>query len=87
MDELKKRIYAFLHVIRVYSKAPGKKADHNEPFVLKRGTTVIDMARAVHKDFAEQLAYARLWRGTEYTGQMITRDFILEDEDVCELHL
>jgi len=87
LEGLKKRIFDFLHVIRVYSKAPGKKPDHNEPFVLKRGTTVIDMARAVHKDFAEKLAYARLWRGTEYTGQMINRDFVLEDEDVCELHL
>jgi hypothetical protein len=45
------------------------------------------MARAVHKDFAEKLAYARLWRGEEYTGQMVNRDFILEDEDICELHL
>lgn len=87
LDDLKKRIFGFLHVIRVYSKVPGKKPDHNEPFVLKRGTTVIDMARAVHKDFAEKLAYARLWRGTEYTGQMITRDFVLADEDVCELHI
>lgn len=86
-EDLKKRIFDFLHVIRVYSKIPGKKPDHNEPFVLKRGTTVIEMARAVHKDFAEKLNYARLWRGTEYTGQMITRDFVLQDEDVCELHL
>jgi ribosome-interacting GTPase 1 len=45
------------------------------------------MARAVHKDFAEKLAYARLWRGEEYTGQMVNRDFILEDEDICELHI
>ena len=87
LEELKKRIFSILHVIRVYSKAPGKKPDHNEPFVLKRGSTVIDMARAVHKDFAEKLAYARLWRGEEYTGQMVNRDFILEDEDICELHI
>ena len=87
LEELKKRIFSILHVIRVYSKAPGKKPDHNEPFVLKRGSTVIDMARAVHKDFAEKLAYARLWRGKEYTGQMVNRDFVLEDEDICELHL
>jgi len=87
LEDLKKRIFGFLHVIRVYSKAPGKKADHSEPFVLKRGTTVIEMARAVHKDFAEKLTYARLWRGTDFTGQMIPREFVLEDEDVCELHL
>ncbi|MGA2585613.1 MAG: GTPase [Candidatus Aminicenantales bacterium] len=87
LEDLKKRIFGFLHVIRVYSKAPGKKPDNSEPFVLKRGTTVIEMARAVHKDFAEKLAYARLWRGSEFTGQMINREFVLEDKDVCELHL
>jgi ribosome-interacting GTPase 1 len=87
LDDLRKRIFAYLDVIRVYSKVPGKKPEHDEPFVLKRGTTVIEMARAVHKDFAEKLNYARLWRGTEYSGQMVPREFALEDEDVCELHL
>jgi len=87
LDDLKRRIFDYLDVIRVYSKAPGKKPEHDEPFVLKRGTTVIEMARAVHKDFAEKLNYARLWRGTEYSGQMVPREFVLADEDVCELHL
>jgi ribosome-interacting GTPase 1 len=87
LEDLKKRIFTYLDVIRVYSKAPGKKPEHDSPFVLKRGTTVIDLARAVHKDFSEKLAYARLWRGAEYTGQMITRDFVLADEDICELHI
>jgi ribosome-interacting GTPase 1 len=87
IEDLRKRIFAYLDVIRVYSKAPGKKPEHDAPFVLKKGTTVIEMARAVHKDFAEKLAYARLWRGAEYTGQMVTRDFVLEDEDICELHM
>jgi ribosome-interacting GTPase 1 len=87
LEDLRKRIFVYLDVIRVYSKAPGKKPEHDAPFVLKKGTTVIEMARAVHKDFAEKLAYARLWRGAEYTGQMVTRDFVLEDEDICELHM
>jgi|WetSurMetagenome_2_1015567.scaffolds.fasta_scaffold23518_2 uncharacterized protein len=87
LEELRKKIFTYLDVIRVYSKVPGKKPEHDAPFVLKRGTTVIDLARAVHKDFAEKLNYARLWRGTEYTGQMVNRDFALADEDVCELHL
>jgi len=87
LDDLKKSIFSLLRVIRVYSKAPGKKPDHDEPFVLKRGTTLIEMARAVHKDFAEKLTYARLWRGNEHTGQMVNREFVLEDEDVIELHI
>jgi ribosome-interacting GTPase 1 len=87
LEDLRKKIFAYLSIIRVYSKAPGKKPEHDEPFVLKHGTTVIEMARAVHKDFAEKLNYARLGRGTEYSGQMVPREFVLADEDVCELHL
>jgi hypothetical protein len=87
LEDLRKKIFSFLHVIRVYSKAPGKKPDNDEPFVLKRGNTVIEMARAVHKDFAEKLAYARLWREGQYSGQMVNRDFSLEDEDIVELHI
>jgi len=58
-----------------------------EPFVLKRGITVIDAARVVHKDFAEKLNYARLWRRDAPSGLMVNRDQVLEDEDVLELHL
>lgn len=87
IDGLKARIFGLLHVIRVYSKVPGKKADNGEPFILKRGSTVLDAARSVHKDFADKLNYARLWRRDVFTGQMANRDQVLEDEDVVELHL
>jgi len=87
MAELKKQIFSLLRIIRVYSKAPGRKPDHDEPFVLKRGSRVVDIARAIHKDFAEKLAYARLWREGQFTGQMVNRDQPLEDEDIVELHL
>jgi ribosome-interacting GTPase 1 len=89
LEELKKKIFLLLDVIRAYSKVPGKKADLNDPFALKRGTTVIDLARAVHKDFFEKFKYARIWRkgSLALQGQMINRDFVLEDEDVVELHI
>jgi len=48
---------------------------------------VMRIASAVHKDFVEKLAYARLWRGTEIAGLMVNRDFKLEDGDIVELHL
>jgi len=87
IEDLKKAVFDLLRVIRVYSKAPGKKPERDEPFVVKRGTTVIELARAVHKDFAEKLAYARLWRGMEVSGLMVNRDFVLSDEDIVELHI
>lgn len=89
LEELRKKIFLLLDVIRAYSKVPGKKPDLHDPFSLKRGTTVIDLARAVHKDFFENFKYARIWRkgSLALQGQMVNRDFILEDEDIVELHI
>ncbi|MCX6566224.1 MAG: 50S ribosome-binding GTPase [Candidatus Aminicenantes bacterium] len=87
LEDLRRRIFDLLHVIRVYSKIPGKKAETESPFVLPRGSDVMKIASAVHKDFFEKLAYARLWRGAEIAGLMINRDFKLQDGDIVELHL
>jgi ribosome-interacting GTPase 1 len=89
LDGLKKEIFLLLDIIRVYSKTPGKKADFDEPFALPKGSTVSEMARAVHKDFFEKLKYARVWRkdAVALQGQMVNRDFVLEDEDVVELRI
>jgi uncharacterized protein len=87
LEALRRRIFDLLQVIRAYSKPPGKKVEHDDPHVLRRGANVLDIARSVHKDFAEKLAYARLWREGSHTGQMVTREEILEDQDVVELHI
>lgn len=87
LHEMKKRIFAMLNIIRVHSKAPGKKAELDSPYTLKKGSTVMDMARAVHKDFSEKLRYARIWSKTKYDGQKVNRTYVLEDEDVIELHI
>jgi ribosome-interacting GTPase 1 len=89
LEDLKKEIFRLLDILRAYSKVPGKKADFNDPFSLKRGTTVIDLARAVHKDFYEKFKYARIWRrgSLALQGQMVNRDFALEDGDIVELHI
>ncbi|HET8679797.1 MAG TPA: GTPase [bacterium] len=87
LGELRRIMFDMLGVIRVYSKKPGKKADLHVPYILRRGTSVLGAAAVVHKDFAERLKYARLWRrGGEIDGQMIGRDHPLEDGDILELH-
>jgi small GTP-binding protein len=87
LEYLKKRMFSMLHVIRVYSKIPGKKADFSNPYTLKKGSSVMSMARTVHKDFARNLKYARIWSKTKYQGQKVNRNYILKDEDVIELHI
>lgn len=86
LDGLRRTLFDLLNVIRVYSKPPGKKADQSAPFILKKGATVLDAAEAIHKDFAEKMKYARLWGRDAYHGQMVSRDHVLEDGDVLELH-
>lgn len=86
LGELRGALFHLLGVVRVYSKAPGRKADDSAPFILKRGATVLDAAQAIHKDFVARLKYARLWGADEYQGQMVGRDHVLEDGDMIELH-
>ncbi len=88
VHELKRRIFGLLHVVRAHSKAPGKKAELDSPFTLRKGATVLDMARAVHKDFAERLDFARVWsKDGAIEGLRVNRDHVLNDEDVVELHI
>jgi ribosome-interacting GTPase 1 len=86
LDTLKRKIFSLLNIIRVYSKVPGKKAELDNPYTLKRGSTVMDMAASVHKDFQAKMKFARIWGKNKYQGQKVNRNYILEDEDIIELH-
>jgi ribosome-interacting GTPase 1 len=86
LDELRREMFRLLNVIRVYTKAPGRRPDKSVPFVLPRGATVQAAAAAVHKDFADRLKYARIWGADTFDGQMVQREHVLADGDVLELH-
>lgn len=81
------RIYDLSNIIRVYTKAPGKEPDLRAPFVLPKESTLEDLARKIHKDFMEKLKFARIWGKTVFDGQMVQRDYILQDGDIAEIHI
>ncbi len=87
LEELKAKIYEVLDIIRVYTKAPGKKPELDDPIILERGSTLADAAADVHKDFAAKMKYARIWGSGKHDGVMVKRDHILQDGDIIELHL
>jgi ribosome-interacting GTPase 1 len=87
LGQLRRAAFELLGKIRIYTKAPGKKPDRSAPFVLPRGSSILEAASAVHKDFANSLRFARVWGRKVFDGQMVPRDHILEDEDVIELHV
>jgi hypothetical protein len=87
LDELRKEIYQILNILRVYTKTPGKEPDLTEPVILKKGSTVEDVALSVHKDFVAKLRYAKVWGSGKFDGQMVKRDYLVIEGDVIELHL
>jgi hypothetical protein len=87
LEELRTAVYRFLHVIRVYTKKPGKPADMASPYTCPEGSTLMELAALVHRDFTEKLKSARIWGTGVYDGQTIMREHVLHDKDVVELHI
>jgi len=72
---LKKEIFKSLRVIRIYTKPPDGQPS-KKPLVLNEGATVLDVARAVHKDFEKNLKFARVWGSTKFPGQQVSREYV-----------
>lgn len=87
LEELGENVYRALGVIRVYTKAPGQPPDLNEPVVVKKGSTVEEVAESIHKDFRSKLKYALVWGSGKFDGQQVKRQHVLQEGDVVELHI
>ena len=89
LEQLKKQIYDVLGIIRVYTKAVGKKVELTDPIILKSGSTVIEAAAEIHKEFFENLRFAKIWGDgqNKYNGQQVSRDHPLEDGNILEFHI
>jgi ribosome-interacting GTPase 1 len=46
----------------------------------------LDVAEKVHRDFVDNLKYARIWGEGKIDGIMVPRDFVIGEGDVLELH-
>lgn len=86
LDQLGPWLFEQLQIVRVYTKAPGRSPDMDRPFTVRRGQTVYDVAVLVHRDIAETLKYARLWRDQQVQGLQVGSDHVVSDGDILELH-
>ena len=87
LDALGRFLFTQLEVVRVYTKAPGKPAEMDRPFTLRAGSSVLDVARLVHKDIAGSLRYARAWGENVFDGQQVGPEHMVVDGDIVELHM
>lgn len=87
LGEFLKTLFHIADIIRVYTKMPGKEPDLNEPFIIPRRSTVNELAAKIHKDFVVNLKYAKVWGSTVHDGQMVQRDYVMQDGDIVEIHI
>lgn len=87
MDIMMRRIFELLDIVRVYAKKPGKDPDMTDPFTLKRGSNVYDLAYLIHRELADKLKTARAWNSPNaYDGQNVPREHVLSDKEIIELY-
>ena len=74
-------------MIRVYTKLPNQKEpDYDRPFTVRRGGTLLDVAEQIHKDYVQDLKFARVWGSDVHDGTMVKANYVVQDKDVVELH-
>ena len=87
LDELKDAIYDLAGIIRIFTKSPGEEPAY-PPIAMKKGSTVIDVAKKIHKEFSRNFRYARVWgKSVKFPGQRVGADHVLEDGDIVEIHI
>ncbi len=85
LEELKKKIWSNLGLIRVYTKSPGKPKDL-PALALPKGSTVRDVAKSLHKDFLKNFKFARIFNDTKFSGMKVGLEYELKDMDIVEIH-
>jgi len=84
LQELKTQIWESLCLIRTYTKRNNKV--EKIPVVLKKGSSLKEFAKEIHKDFIENFAFARVYDKTQFSGRKVGLKYELKEGDIVEIH-
>ncbi len=88
LDAAKDAIYDALRFMRIYMKKPGKDPDRDEPLIVQRDSTVMDVVEQLQGMDPDRFAHARVWGDSaKFPEQQVGADHTLRDEDILELHM
>jgi len=86
IEKLKDEIFKRAGLIRIYLKPQSGKIDFDAPLILKRGATIEEVCKALHRDFVKKFRYAMVWgKSVKFGGQHVGLDHVVEDEDIVRL--
>ena len=87
MEELGKAIFESLGIIRIYTKEPGSKAHSDHPFALRKGATINELAKNIHKELLMNFMFAMVWaKRLPFSPKKVGTSFVLDDGDIVEIH-
>ncbi|OYT54663.1 MAG: GTP-binding protein [Desulfurococcales archaeon ex4484_217_2] len=87
LKELGKIFFKITEIIRVYTKQPGEDEPSPQPLILKKGSTVLDVAERVHSRLYKNFKYAKIWGpSAKYPGERVGKNHVLMDGDIVEIH-
>jgi len=84
LDALREAIWNLTGLIRVFLRRPGD--DEAEPLALRPPATIIDVARTIHQEVADECRGARVWGpSARFEGQRVGREHLVADGDTIEV--
>ncbi|MCD6229730.1 MAG: GTP-binding protein [Candidatus Diapherotrites archaeon] len=86
LDKLRESIFRHVGLIRVFLKKIGEEPDLSEPLIIKKGTRIMGVCRTIHKRFAADFKFARVWGSSKFDGQRVSKGYAVSDKDIVELH-
>jgi len=87
-EEAADALFRLLRIVRVFTKEQGKEPSMEDPILLPVGSTIRDVAVAIHREMGEKFQFARVWGSARFDGQKVERDHVVEDDgDVVEVHV
>lgn len=86
LDQVKEAIYNKLNFIRIFTKKRNEDVDFSEPLIVRKGATVADVCKKLHKDFFENFKYAIIsGKSVKHKNQRVGLDHVLEDGDIVTI--
>ena len=86
IENLKEKIFKLMHIIRIYTKEPGKSAT-KDPIVLKENSTVRNVAESILKGLSSKIKETRITGpSSKFPNQKVGLSHICKDLDIVEFH-
>lgn len=87
LQELGKALFESLGIIRIYTKEPGMRTYSDHPFPLRKGDTVNELAKNIHKELLSNFVFAMVWaKRLPFSPKKVGINFVLDDGDIIEIH-